>query len=52
MASFTAEVKDFVKAVQTGADVPVTGMDGLRPVQIAKAVGDSLKTGKPVKVQY
>lgn len=52
MASFTAEVKDFITAIKTDGPVPVTGMDGLRPVQIAQAVGESLKTGLPVKVQY
>jgi len=52
MAAFTSEMKAFFEAVANDTDVPVGGMDGLYPVLIAKAAAESLKTGKPVKVQY
>ena len=48
--AFITEEKDFVDAVINGADVPVTGHDGLMPVIIAMAAGKSLKEGRPVKL--
>lgn len=52
MASFTAEMRSFVRAVTSGTDVLVNGVDGLRPVQVAIAAAESLKSGRPVKVSY
>ena len=51
MASFTQEMKEFFEAVREGGKTPVGGLDALRPVQIAKAAGESLRSGKPVKVE-
>ncbi|OQY34363.1 MAG: inositol 2-dehydrogenase [Spirochaetaceae bacterium 4572_59] len=52
MESFTQEMREFIAAVQDDTETPLGGIDALRPVQIAMAAGESLKTGKPVKVQY
>jgi len=52
MDSFVQEMKDFFNAITNNTDTPVGPIDALRPVQIAKAVGESLKTGLPVKVKY
>ncbi len=52
MDSFAREVKEFVEAVQNDTETPLGGLDALRPVQIALAAGESLKTGKPVKIKY
>ena len=51
MASFTQEMKEFFEAVREDGETPVGGLDALRPVQIAKAAGESLRSGKPVKVE-
>ena len=48
--AFVEETKEFVKAVLDGADVPVTGKDGLEPVRIAIAAKKSLQEGRPVKL--
>ncbi len=52
MDSFILEMKEFFIAVQEDKVTPVGAIDALRPVQIAKAVGESLRTGLPVKVAY
>lgn len=52
MDSFAAELQAFFRAVAAGEDVPVSGLDGLRPVQIAKAAAESLQSGKPVAITY
>ncbi len=52
MASFTQEMKEFFEAVREDGETPVGGLDALRPVQIAKAAGESLRSGLPVKVEY
>ena len=52
MASFTQEMKEFFEAVREDGETPVGGLDALRPVQIAKAAGESLKSGSPVRVKY
>jgi len=51
MASFTSEMKLFIKAIREDGPTPVGGLDALRPVQIAIAARESVKTGKPVKVK-
>ena len=48
--AFIAEVKDFISAIVNGTDVPVSGIDGLMPVLIAKAAKLSLKEGRSVKI--
>lgn len=52
MDSFVQEMKEFFDAIANGTETPVGAIDALRPVQIAKAVGESLKSGLPVKVEY
>jgi len=51
MASFTQEMKEFFEAVSNNTETPVGPLDALRPVQIANAAGESLRTGLPVKVE-
>jgi len=46
--AFIAEAKAFVDAVSNGKETPVTGIDGLMPVYIAKAAEKSLKEGRSV----
>ena len=52
MDSFVQEMREFIDAIQNDAKTPLGGIDAIRPVQIAMAAGESLKTGKPVKVEY
>jgi myo-inositol 2-dehydrogenase / D-chiro-inositol 1-dehydrogenase len=52
MASFVQEMREFCEAIINDTDTPLGGIDALRPVQIAIAAGESLKTGKPVKLKY
>lgn len=52
MDSFVQEMREFIEAIEKDAATPLGGLDALRPVQIAMAAGESLKTGKPVKVVY
>ncbi len=48
--AFIAEVKDFVAAIVNNTEPPVTGIDGLMPVLIARAAKLSLKEGRCVKL--
>ncbi|QZY57507.1 inositol 2-dehydrogenase [Crassaminicella profunda] len=50
MDSFVNEMKQFMDAVLNEREVPVTGIDGLKPVLIGLAVKKSLQEGKPVKL--
>lgn len=50
MDSFVQELKEFFTAIREDKDTPVGMVDALRPVQIAKAAAESLKTGKPVSL--
>lgn len=52
MDSFIQEMKEFFVAIDTNGDVPVGTIDALRPVQIAIAAKESMKTGLPVKIKY
>lgn len=52
MDSFAQEMREFVDAIVNDTDTPLGGIDALRPVQIAIAAGESLKTGLPVKMKY
>ena len=49
--AFADEMKAFIAALTKGEPVPVTGMDGLRPVLIAEAAKKSLATGKKEPVE-
>ncbi|HWQ80434.1 MAG TPA: inositol 2-dehydrogenase [Anaerovoracaceae bacterium] len=48
--AFIAEAKGFADAVLNDKETPVTGIDGLMPVYIAKAAEISLKEGRSVKL--
>lgn len=48
--SFVKEVKDFINAILNDEDVPVSGFDGLKSVEIGLAAKESLETNKPVKL--
>ncbi|MCH1983820.1 inositol 2-dehydrogenase [Ruminococcus sp. OA3] len=48
--AFIAETNAFVDAVMNDKEVPVSGIDGLMPVKIAKAAKISLDEGRPVKI--
>lgn len=48
--SFIAELQAFVDCIVADTEPPVTGFDGLKPVQIALAAKKSLSENRPVKV--
>lgn len=48
--SFAAEMREFVDAVRSGAETPVTGRDGRAPVLIAKAATLSCREQRPVRI--
>lgn len=48
--AFIVEIRDFFNAIINNTEVPVNGIDGLRPVQIAYAAAKSLKEGRPVRI--
>lgn len=48
--AFIAEMKAFFDSIINNTETPVTGIDGLRPVQIAFAANKSLKEGRSVKI--
>jgi len=52
MDSFVQEMKEFFEAIENDTEVPCGRIDAIRPVQIAQAALESLKSGKPVKVKY
>lgn len=45
-------VAAFVHAVKTGEPVPVTGVDGLRAVEVVEAAYESVRTHQPVAVRH
>jgi predicted dehydrogenase len=45
-------VKAFVDAVETGSPVPVTGIDGLRAVEVVEAAYASAESHQPVAVRH
>jgi myo-inositol 2-dehydrogenase/D-chiro-inositol 1-dehydrogenase len=48
--AYVAEMREFVRCIQTGATPPVTGRDGLVPVIMGLAATKSLKEGRPVRL--
>ena len=50
--SYFQEVKIFIDAVLNDSELPVSGNDGLKAVQIALAAKQSLTENKPVKISY
>lgn len=49
--SFITELRAFFDAIENDTEIPVTGIDGLKPVLIGLAARKSYETGKPVKVE-
>jgi myo-inositol 2-dehydrogenase/D-chiro-inositol 1-dehydrogenase len=49
MQSFADEMKEFVECIVEDKEVPVGGIDGLKPVIIGLAAKKSLAEGRPVK---
>lgn len=50
--AYIDECHAFADAILENKDVPVTGIDGLRSVQIAFAATQSLKEGRPIRIEY
>ncbi|HSB68659.1 MAG TPA: inositol 2-dehydrogenase [Candidatus Methylomirabilis sp.] len=48
--AYVAEMREFVRCVESGSTPPVTGRDGLAPVIMGLAATKSLKEGRPVKL--
>jgi Predicted dehydrogenases and related proteins len=51
MDSYRKEIVDFFGAILNNKSVPVTGIDGLKPVLIGRAALKSLTEGRAVKVE-
>jgi myo-inositol 2-dehydrogenase/D-chiro-inositol 1-dehydrogenase len=49
--AYTAELAAFVEAVRTGSPAPVTGEDARAALAIALAAAESVRTGRPVRVE-
>jgi myo-inositol 2-dehydrogenase/D-chiro-inositol 1-dehydrogenase len=50
MQAYAAEVTQFIEAIVSGGEVPVTAQDGLEAVRIALAAGQSAKERRPVRL--
>lgn len=50
MSAYAEEIKEFVEALMTGKETPVTGFDGLQPLKMGMAALKSVKEGRPVKL--
>ena len=48
--SNSGTIDAFVEAIQRGGPVPITGLDGLRGIEVVEAIFESSKTGKRVAV--
>ena len=48
--AYTAELAAFVDAVRTGTPAPVTGEDARGALAIALAAADSVRAGRPVRI--
>jgi myo-inositol 2-dehydrogenase/D-chiro-inositol 1-dehydrogenase len=49
--AYTAELAAFVDAVRAGHPAPVTGEDARAALAIALAAAESVRTGRPVRVE-
>jgi myo-inositol 2-dehydrogenase/D-chiro-inositol 1-dehydrogenase len=49
--AYTAELAAFVEAVRTGTPAPVTGEDARAALAVALAAGESVRAGRPVRVE-
>ena len=50
LQAYVDEAKAFIEAVAEDKEIPVQGIDGLKPVLIGLAATKSLKEGRPVKI--
>ncbi len=50
MDSYTEEIKAFLDAVIHGKEVPVTGIDGLKPIEIGLAAKKSYMENRPIQL--
>ena len=50
--TFTDSVQGFARAVRDGLEPPVTGLDGLRELEIDAALPTSAAAGGPVKIEH
>lgn len=49
--SYIDEIKAFISSILEDKETPVKGIDGLKPVLIGLAAKESLKTGRPIRVE-
>lgn len=50
LAAYAAEIAEFIAALNDGTDMPVTGQDGLRALEIAEAALASAESGMVVRI--
>ena len=50
-AAYTAELAAFAESIRTGAEPTVTGEDARAALEIALAAAESVRTGRPVRVE-
>ncbi len=50
LGNFVAEIEDFHRAVESGADPAATGIDGLRVVEVTLAMVESARSGRIVRI--
>ena len=51
VAAYANEIAAFVQALESGSEMPTTGTDGLRALELAEAAVHSIKTGTAVRMQ-
>jgi myo-inositol 2-dehydrogenase / D-chiro-inositol 1-dehydrogenase len=50
LAAYATEIAAFITAISEGTEMPVTGQDGLRALELAEAAETSVKTGEIVRL--
>jgi len=50
LAAYAAEIAEFIAALSAGTEMPVTGQDGLRALDLAEAAVASVQTGTAVRL--
>lgn len=51
VAAYANEIAAFVQALESGAEMPTTGTDGLRALELAEAALHSIETGTAIRTQ-
>lgn len=49
--SYRTEMSMFIQALQSGADVPVSGIDGMKAMMIALAANKSIEEGRAIRIE-